>query len=91
MGYKIKIEEIIGKTFGELTVISNAGTEQLNGVNTKRIVNCRVVCWWYNLSKSIWSDSLVSGIINQWIENKGEFWQISLNTHLVQNVDQEII
>jgi hypothetical protein len=53
--------------------------------------NCRVVCWWYNLSKSIWSDSLVSGIINQWIENKGEFWQISLNTHLVQNVDQEII
>jgi len=67
MGYKIKIEEIIGKTFGELTVISNAGTEQLNGVNTKRIVNCRVVCWWYNLSKSILSDSLVSGIINQLI------------------------
>lgn len=33
--------------------------------------NCRVVIWWYNLSKSIWSDDMVLETINSWFTNKG--------------------
>lgn len=33
--------------------------------------NCRIVCWWYNLSKSIWSDDEVLNIVKYWIKNKG--------------------
>lgn len=38
--------------------------------------NCRIVIWWYNLSKSIWNDELVIETIHSWFKNKdlnGEF------------------
>lgn len=34
--------------------------------------NCRIVCWWFNLTKSIYTDEQVYTFINTWIENKGK-------------------
>lgn len=34
--------------------------------------NCRIVCWWFNLTKSIYTDEQVHTFINTWIENKGK-------------------
>ena len=34
--------------------------------------NCRVVCWWYNLAKSNWEDSMIEQIVKEWVKNKGE-------------------
>lgn len=34
--------------------------------------NCRIVCWWFNLTKSIYNDDQVFDFINTWIENKGK-------------------
>lgn len=33
--------------------------------------NCRMVIWWYNLSKSVWSDEIVIDTIKSWLKNKG--------------------
>lgn len=34
--------------------------------------NCRVVIWWYNLSKGIWTDEFVNETLRKWITN-GKF------------------
>lgn len=49
--------------------------------------NCRLVCWWYNLAKSIWSDDFVEQTIAQWIKNKEDKWQILLSTNHAQTAE----
>jgi hypothetical protein len=38
--------------------------------------NCRIVCWWYNLSKSTWSDREIFEIVKTWIGNRGQLGSI---------------
>lgn len=36
--------------------------------------NCRIVCWWYNLCKSIYTDDFTKDTITMWIKNKENEW-----------------
>ena len=35
--------------------------------------NCRVVIWWYNLSKGVWTDDFINQTLNMWMSN-GKFY-----------------
>jgi len=68
----------IRKTYEKEKKKGDYSDRPINGPSVDKIVpangylksNCRVVCWWYNLSKSIWSDEEILNIVKTWFKNK---------------------